>query len=717
MRLLRQAVTFVLLLLLVPLAHADEVLVLRDGRRIAVTRLARRDGQVVFQTAKGEVFSVPEVDVISPPLESIPMASPKGAEPLLLVLADGRKLPVTRLARSGGQVLFETTRGERFSVDESQVVAPPLDSIPRVEAPRPGAPEAPAPPVPAPPVAPPPKPLEAIEQLPVPPAVPAAATGPSGRYPLPDLKPLGFAGGSTIHAREMGNDEFIPMPDRWRLGVPRYDRYQPKQGMPFVEGSLLDPYNQNLMKGDFPIAGNQHFLNLNVQLNSNLNPREVAAPRVEDGVKTGDSKKQVFYNQNVVVGAEIFKGDTVFRPKDWALRATAVFNVNRLADNNSLSLGDLENKGDSFVNKSALEEAFVERRLGVLSPAYDFVSLRLGMQNFNSDFRGYVFQDNQLGARLFGDARGNRDQYNLAFFSMRRRDEVTQLHDFDKRNQNVFVANWFIQDFASGGYTLMFNVLVNDDSGVLADAAKGIAADPGKLRAIYLGIHGDGRWGGWNVSHAFYQVLGSDDVNRIAGRKVDINARMAALEISRDVDWWRYRASAFYASGDGDPSDDKAGGFDVITDNPNLAGGAFMFWTQQASKLSGLPNKGLLSDKFSLVPSLRSKFTNRSNFVNPGLLVLNGGIDARLSPKLKLVTNASYLRFAKAAVLQKLTAGSLLDEGIGIDLGLGFKYRPLLNENLTFVGGLSTLRARGGFAKAVDGASLFSTFLALQLAY
>jgi uncharacterized protein GlcG (DUF336 family) len=55
------------LLALAALVAADEVLVLKDGRKIPVTRLARRDGQVVFQTTRGEVFSVPEGDVVSPP--------------------------------------------------------------------------------------------------------------------------------------------------------------------------------------------------------------------------------------------------------------------------------------------------------------------------------------------------------------------------------------------------------------------------------------------------------------------------------------------------------------------------------------------------------------------------------------------------------------------------------------------------------------------------
>jgi hypothetical protein len=98
------------LLAFAALVFADEVLVLKDGRRIPVTRLARRGGQVVFQTTRGEVFSVPEGDVASPPLASIAVDESK-----LLILKDGRRLTVTRLARRGGLVLFTTTRNEAFS--------------------------------------------------------------------------------------------------------------------------------------------------------------------------------------------------------------------------------------------------------------------------------------------------------------------------------------------------------------------------------------------------------------------------------------------------------------------------------------------------------------------------------------------------------------------------------------------------------------------------
>ena len=40
---------------------------------------------------------------------------------------------MNRLVRRSGLVLFETTKGERFSIAEDQVVSPPLESIPAAE--------------------------------------------------------------------------------------------------------------------------------------------------------------------------------------------------------------------------------------------------------------------------------------------------------------------------------------------------------------------------------------------------------------------------------------------------------------------------------------------------------------------------------------------------------------------------------------------------------
>ena len=71
-------------------------------------------------------------------------------------------------------------------------------------------------------------------------------------------------------------------------------------------------------------------------------------------------------------------------------------------------------------------------------------------------------------------------------------------------------------------------------------------------------LAGDGHFGKLNLTHAFYQVLGTDKFNEIAGRRTSINGQMAAVELSLDKDWLRYRLAFFYASGDKDPRDGSA---------------------------------------------------------------------------------------------------------------------------------------------------------------
>ena len=492
--------------------------------------------------------------------------------------------------------------------------------------------------------------------------------------------------------------DFQALPNRWNYQWPAFKRYENEPREPWSVGRPFDPYNQNRTKADFPIGGSQSlFANLNLQMNSAINPRQVA----KDG-----SVSQVFNNNNFVGGAELFRGDTVFQPKSWALRGTVVGNINALDGNVGRTYG--------------VEEAFAEKRLAVLSPAFDFVSIRGGMQNFNSDFRGYLFVDNQLGVRLFGNARSNRDQYNVAYFSMRDRDPASQLHRFTNRNQDVVIANYYVQDVGTPGYTAMVNVHLNRD--------RGTDADPHTLQVTYAGLHGDGKWGSWSVSHAYYEAFGHDDDNRIArvlndgiAAPVDVSARMAAIEVSRDADWRRYRGSFFYASGDKGQAG-KATGFDSITDNPNLAGGQFMFWDQQQTSLTGKAFGAILSDKFSLLPNLRNKFTDRSNFANPGLVLVNGGVDLRLSPQLKVVTNASYLRLADPTILQRILDSQRLpgfeDPTIGWDIGAGAKFRPMVNENLFVVLGFSMLSPGDGLSSALGSkARLYSAVATIQLAY
>ena len=67
------------------------------------------------------------------------------------------------------------------------------------------------------------------------------------------------------------------------------------------------------------------------------------------------------------------------------------------------------------------------------SDRYDFDSVRVGIQPFQADFRGFLFNDNQLGIRLFGNRDNNRFQYNLAAFWRLEKDTNSGLNDVDQR--------------------------------------------------------------------------------------------------------------------------------------------------------------------------------------------------------------------------------------------------------------------------------------------
>ncbi len=705
-------------------AAPPQVVELKDGRKLSVTRLARRNGKVRIETTDRKVFEIAEDQVVSPPLDSIPgTAAPVAAaaetEPQLLELRDGRKISVTRLVRRGRQVLFETAKGEHFAIAEDQVISPSLAEIPVLGAapkPRPAPKPVPAP-VPAPPAVepgPPPAPM-----LPIAAATPAPATPPQP------------AGGTAL-----SEAEFAPYPSRWDIldRLPNDPR--------IVRGRPIDPYNQNVLKGDKPIAGDSLFLVLTGTLELPVEGRRLPVP---SGVSTAVPGSLEFFGQGdqyfttprALVSAELFQGQTAFKPKTWAVKATGAFDLNYLKVNErNLVTADVRDQLTRRREDASLEEAFGEVKLATLSRNYDFVSARVGIQPFVSDFRGLVFSDSNLGARLFGNASNNRWQYNAAYFDLLEKDTNSDLNTFEKREQKVAIANVFRQDFLVPGYTLSASFHYSKDepnfhydkNGILTRPAPVGLPEPHEIVSKYVGVAGDGHVGRLNLSNAFYYAFGRDELNVVAGKGVDIRAWLGALEASVDRDWLRVRLSGFWASGDGDPGDDKAKGFDSIYDNPNFAGGPFSFWNRSAIALT--QTKVLLKPPNTLLPSLRSnKFEGQANFVNPGLRLAGIGIDAEVAPKLKAVLNANYLWFDKTEPLKTLLFQSVLEKSIGVDWGAGVIYRPLLNENIVITTGITGLLPARGFdliygsdpcGVAGCGASsrkLFNGFVNVKLTY
>jgi hypothetical protein len=538
------------------------------------------------------------------------------------------------------------------------------------------------------------------------------------------VRPDGATPSGEVSAGSLPGDEkvFVPAGDRWKYKFPESARYR--------EGHWYDPFNQNKLKGDAPIIGNRTFLVLNFVGTSFVDGRKLPTPSNVASERAGSypffgKDGQAFLSQNFAFSAELFHGDTSFRPPDWRLRFTGEQNLTYLATHER-GIVDIDPLAGTsrYDTHFGVQEAFAEIKLKDLSDSFDFVSARAGIQSFNSDFRGFIFSDQEPGLRIFGTLDSNRYQFNVAGFAMLEKDTNSGLNSFRYRHQNVFIANLYRQDFIWRGYTIQTSVHYDKDDAsfqfdtdnFLVRPAPVGAVQPHKIRTEYYGLTGDGHIGRLNLTHAFYEVLGRDSLNPIAGRDVRVNAQMAAAELSLDRDWLRYRVSFFYASGDKNPQGRTATGFDGIFDNPSFAGGIFSFWNREGIRLTG---SGIaLTTPDSLLTDLRSsKIEGQANYVNPGLFLYNGGIDADVTPRLRAFLNLNLIRFADTQPLELVLFQQPIHAGVGADSGIGFTYRPRLSENISITSGFNAFFPFQGFRDIYFGHTLFAVFASVKFRF
>lgn len=528
-------------------------------------------------------------------------------------------------------------------------------------------------------------------------------------------------------------EDYEATTDRWRIVPPPYELIVPGRG-------ALDPYNQNRWKGDRPLRGDDLFLVLTAVADTLLDGAMLPTPSGVSMERPGDpgffgSDRQRLGNELWLVSADLFRGDTAFVPPAWRVKGTLAWNLNHFAvDERAVVQPDVRAGTSRTRGFLALQELFVERRLAVLSDHFDFLSLRAGIQPFASDFRGFVFTDTNLGVRLFGNLRSNRYQVNLAYFERLEKDTNSQLNTFEWRDQRVAIANLYRQDFPVLGLTTQVSLhhlrddatFVFDKNGFLVRPDPVGSFTPHEIEATYLGLAAFGHLGRINVDGAVYGVFGRDSLNPIAGPArllrderdaVDVEAGMAALELSVDRDWFRPKLAALWASGDGDPTDRTARGFDAIADAPAFAGGGFSFWNRLGIRLAG--TGVALVHRGSLLPSLEaSKAEGQPNFVNPGLLLLSAGLDVELTPEAKLVATVNHLRFDAVETLELLLLQDGIGREIGWDLSLGVRWRPYLNNNVVLLAGIAALLPGDGFAAVFeDDGALAALFTNLKLTF
>src|SRR6266704_3217349 len=538
-------------------------------------------------------------------------------------------------------------------------------------------------------------------------------------------------------------DVYNTVPNRWALEQPDYRRYSQHGEYIYTKPRWYDPFNRNRLKGDEPIwpelLGQQIFLNLTASSESFFDGRRVPSPSNVISARPGSSVffgkgEQAFFDETLRFTLDLFHGDAAFKPVDWRIRITPELSINNLKVRELGLIGPDPRSGTNrFDDHAGLQEAFVELKLHDLGPNYDFISARAGIQQFNADFRGFLFVEEEPALRIFGNLHSDRLEYNVAYFHLLEKNTNSGLNTFDRRHQQVVLGNVYLQDFFFPGYTAEFIAVWNkddpslhyDDNGFLVrpapidniiDQNPGTGPIPHGIGVGYFGWLGSGHIHRLNLTHAFYQAIGEDTFNPIAGRRVTINAQMAAAEISYDKDWIRYRVSTFYTSGDANPRDSRARGFDSILDLDSFAGGLFSFWNREGIRLTG--SGVLLTTPGSLIPSMRaSKDEGQANFVNPGILLVNAGADFDITPKLKGFANANFLRFERTESLEDILFQAPIRNTIGMDYGAGVIYRPPLSENIMLTGGAAMLTPGDGFHDIYGGKTLCSLFGSVKFTF
>lgn len=538
---------------------------------------------------------------------------------------------------------------------------------------------------------------------------------PDNRDNLPDPVDQNNPGAVRAPPPEAFPVDQIPLPDRWRL----------IETLGIVRERWFDPYHQNTLKGDRPlkpedwpfITGDDWFFSANLVSDTVLEPRSFPIPvGVQTTARPGSldvfGKSGSFIAaQTFIVGASLTKGSTAFKPPEIEYRVALAFQANhaRVPERRILFVEPSKPpyRSDHFVG---VQELFVDYHIRDVSDRYDFDSVRVGIQPFQSDFRGFLFNDQQLGIRFFGNRDNNRFQYNLAAFWRLEKDTNSGLNSVvqSPRKDWLFVANVYRQDFLIPALTSQVTVAynMNREGDEFVIDKNGFPSRPallGNLRprnydVVYAGYSADGHIDRVNLTASAFGAFGEDRNSFFTGRSAAIRAFFAAAEVSYDKDWMRFRLSGAWASGDADPYDDEETGFDAVFENPVFAGADTSYWIRQAVPFAGGGRQVFLNGRNGLLNSLRSsKEEGQSNFNNPGTMLVGLGGDFDLTPEFRLSANANHLWFQNTAVLQALRSEGSIPNDIGFDLSAAAIWRPRANQNLVGRLSVAALLPGGGF--------------------
>ncbi|NOG83103.1 MAG: hypothetical protein HND49_04685 [Planctomycetes bacterium] len=380
--------------------------------------------------------------------------------------------------------------------------------------------------------------------------------------------------------------------------------------------------------------------------------------------KTSTDTSAARRRQGFFEGKSIVRGE-LFDPDRWKLNLAV--GGHALLDRGNTVLKDnfYRREDDDEETDLALEESWlqvaVNKKFGI--------NVKAGIQDYKSDLIGSIYHDTDLGVRVTGSYKG----VDWSLYGANRI-ENDLLSDFNQitsfRDQQVYIAH--IQ-FNIGKTIVKPSIHFNKDEE--GDHRRGRAGRDEDVEALYFGFTTYGPIGPVNLLTGLYGVFGSQDnvslVGAIPLRDQNIRAFVAYFDVSYPMMNGKItpHLGAFYASGDNDPFDSEATGFDAISDHVDVWGSKG-FMIDDRISLGALGGRTLMRHD-SPYTSLRDTDAN-SNFVNPGAVALNIGLNTKPCEKLSLDTNFTYFWWKETDSLEAIMAALGIPDNLGSTLGFEF---------------------------------------------
>src|SRR5439155_22802552 len=154
---------------------------------------------------------------------------------------------------------------------------------------------------------------------------------------------------NVVAARNLPGVEARPVSSRWMIfpSAP-WRRYDDRRlDAVYAKSHLLDPYNRNTLKGDYPFRGRKLFFAFTGASETTFESRRIPVPSVPSSADAGEygffgRGEQVAVLQNFRFAFSLFRGSAGFKPVDFEVRITPEFNINHVnARENGLTYIDV----------------------------------------------------------------------------------------------------------------------------------------------------------------------------------------------------------------------------------------------------------------------------------------------------------------------------------------------------------------------------------------